>query len=219
LDEDFRIRAEGFYKRYTDYAASVSQKYLVLSNTGGGFGGSEDNFSSYGLDQLVSEGFGHSYGVELMLQKKLSDTPLYGIVSFTLSNTEFTALDGIERAGTYEQPVIFNVSAGYRFDERWEASAKFRFASGKPYTPYNADGSQNTSAYNSLRMENAHSLDIRVDRRWNFAKWNLIVYLDIQNVYNNKYVGGVEWDQRTQMAEPNESGIGILPSIGVSGEF
>jgi hypothetical protein len=154
-----------------------------------------------------------------MLQKKLSDTPLYGIVSLTLSNTEFTALDGVERAGTYEQPVIFNVSAGYRFDERWEASAKLRFASGKPYTPYNADGTQNTPAYNSLRMENAHSLDIRVDRRWNFAQWNLIVYLDIQNVYNNKYVGGVEWDERTQMAEPNESGIGILPSIGVSGEF
>jgi hypothetical protein len=154
-----------------------------------------------------------------MLQKKLSDTPLYGIMSLTLSNTEFTALDGVERSGSYEQPVIINVSMGYRFDERWEASAKFRFASGKPYTPYNPDGTQNTLQYNSLRMEPAHSLDIRVDRRWSFPKWSLIAYIDVQNIYNNKYVGGVRWDERSQTAEPNESGIGILPTIGLSAEF
>jgi len=219
LDDDLKVRVEGFYKRYTDYPASINQPYLVLANTGGGFGGSEENFASYGPGPLVSEGSGRSYGVEFLVQKKLSDIPLYGILSLTISDTRFTALDGVERAGTYDQPLIFNASIGYRFDDRWEASAKFRFASGKPYTPFNPDGTQSSGAYNSLRMDNAHSLDVRVDRRWNFASWNLIVYLDIQNVYNNKYVGGVQWDPRTGMAEPNESGIGILPTIGVSAEF
>ncbi|MDH4069684.1 MAG: TonB-dependent receptor [Ignavibacteria bacterium] len=219
LKEDLKIRVEGFYKRYTDYPASVDQPYLVLANTGGGFGGSEENFASYGPGRLVSDGEGRAYGVEFLIQKKLSEIPLYGILSLTLSDTRFTPLDGIARAGTYDQPVIFNLSAGYRLDERWEFAAKFRFASGKPYTPFNADGTQNSSAYNSLRMDDAHSLDVRVDRRWNFTRWNLILYLDIQNIYNNKYMGGVRWDPRSGTAIPNESGIGILPTIGVSAEF
>jgi len=62
-------------------------------------------------------------------------------------------------------------------------------------------------------------MDIRVDRRWNFAAWDLIAYLDIQNVYNNKYSGGVRWNAREQRVETNENAIGLLPSIGISAEF
>jgi TonB dependent receptor-like, beta-barrel/Carboxypeptidase regulatory-like domain/TonB-dependent Receptor Plug Domain len=219
LDADLKIRLEGFYKRYRDYPASVNRPYLVLANTGGGFGGTDENFASYGFDELVSAGTGSARGVEFLIQKKLSDIPLYGLLSVTLIQTTFVALDAVERPGAFDQRAIMNVSGGYRFDERWEASMKFRFASGQPYTPFNADGTQNISAYNSLRLKNAHSLDLRVDRRWNFSTWNLIAYLDIQNVYNNKFSGGVRWNAREQRAEFNESSIGILPSIGISVEF
>ncbi len=219
IDFDLKLRLEGFYKDYRDYPASVNRPYLVLANTGGGFGGSDDNFASFGFDELVSGGKGQSRGVELLIQKKLSDTPLYGLLSATLMRTTFIALDGVERQGAFDQEFIINVSAGYRFDERWEASMKFRFATGQPYTPFNPNGTQDVSAYNRLRVKSAHSLDIRVDRRWNFSAWNLIVYLDVQNVYNNKFSGGVRWNAREQRAEFNESAIGILPSIGVSAEF
>lgn len=216
---DLKLRAEVFVKDYFDYPASINRPYLVLANTGGGFGGSDENFASFGLDNLSSAGKGRSLGVEILAQKKLSEIPLYGLVSITLSNTQFTALDGIERPGAFDQQFIINLSGGYRFDERWEASAKFRFASGQPYTPFNADGTQNVAAYNSQRVKNAHSLDIRVDRRWNFSTWNLIAYIDIQNVYNNKFAGTVRWNARERKAETNESSIGLLPSIGVSAEF
>jgi hypothetical protein len=216
---DLRLRLEGFLKRYSDYPTSVDRAFLVLANTGGGFGGADENFASFGFDRLVSDGTGQSRGVELVLQKKMSDIPLYGLVSITLMKTTFTALDGVERPGSFDQRAILNLSGGYRFDERWEASMKFRFASGQPYTPFNPDGTQNVSAYNSLRVKNAHSLDIRVDRRWNFASWNLIVYIDIQNVYNNEFSGPPRWNAREQKAEFSESAIGILPSIGMSAEF
>jgi len=219
LDADLKVRLEGFYKRYSDYPASVERPYLVLANTGGGFGGTDDNFSSFGFDKLVSAGTGQSRGVELLVQKKLSDVPVYGLVSLTHMRTSFIGVDAVERPGAYDQRTILNVSGGYRFDERWEASMKFRFASGQPYTPFRTNGTQEVTAYNSLRLKNAHSLDLRVDRRWNFANWNLIVYLDVQNVYNNKYSGSVKWNTREQQAEFDESAIGILPSIGVSAEF
>lgn len=219
LDVDLKVRVEGFYKNYTNYPASLDRTYLVLANTGGGYGGTDDNFAGFGLDRLASVGSGRSLGVELLVQKKLSEIPLYGLLSVTWSRTRFTALDGVERTGTFEQPLIVNVTGGYRFNERWEASMKFRFASGRPYTPFNPNGTQNVTAYNTERLKNIHSLDVRVDRRWYFDRWGLIVYADVQNVYNNKFSGSARWNAREQKVEMGENSIGILPSIGVSAEF
>jgi len=216
---DFKVRLEGFYKKYGDYAASLDRAYLVQANTGAGYGGSEEGYASYGLDQLVSSGYGRAFGVEFFAQKKLSEIPLYGLLSLTWSKARFTALDGIERAGAFDQPFLANVAAGYRFNENWEASMKFRYSAGRPYTPFNSDGTQTAATYNSMRLESYHALDVRVDRRWFFDRWSLVAYLDIQNVYNNKYSGPPRWDERTQQVTTDQSAIGILPSIGVSAEF
>jgi len=217
--DDFKVRVETFLKEYRDYPASLSRLYLVLANTGGGYGGSDDNFASFGIDQLANGGTGRSYGVEFLAQKKLSEIPLYGLVSLTLGKALFTALDGVARPGSFDQEVIFNISVGYKFNESWEASAKFRFATGRPYTPFNPDGTQDAERYNAERVPASHSLDLRVDRRWNFSTWNLIAYVDLQNVYNNKIAGSARWNARTQQVEITENAIGFLPSIGVSAEW
>ena len=224
LGVDHRVRydviakVEGFYKDYKDYPASLLRKYLVLANTGAGFAGAEDNFSSFGLEPLVSAGKGFSRGVEVSLQKKSSDIPHYGLFSLTYSESRFKALDGIERRGSYEQNWIINLSAGYIFNNKWEGSLKFRFATGKPYTPYNSDGTQDIDKYNSSRIVANHSLDLRVDRKWDFGGYNLIAYLDVQNIYNRKNTSFVRWDKRERKVDMTSS-IGILPSIGVSLEM
>jgi hypothetical protein len=216
---DLKLRLEGFVKQYRDYPASVTRPYLVLANTGAGFGGSEENFSSYGLDFLASEGTGTSHGLEVSAQKKMSDIPLYGLASLTWARTRFTALDGVERAGAFDQRLLANLSGGYRFDERWEASMRFRFGTGRPYTPFRADGTQDAGSLYTGRLRSFHALDLRVDRYWSFDRWSLIVYLDVQNIYDNKYSGTLRWNAREGRVEEDESNIGILPSIGVSAEF
>jgi len=218
LRNDINVRLEGFYKDYSNYPTSISRPYLVLANTGAGYVGADDNYSSFGLEQLSSDGNGYARGIELSLQKKSSDIPHYGVLSLTYSESFFKALDGIKRPGSYDQKWIFNVSAGYIFNERWEASMKFRFATGKPYTPFNFDGSQTVALYNSDRLPDLHSLDIRIDRRWNFTDWALITYIDIQNIYNRNNISFYRWDARTQSVDKT-SNIGILPSIGVSLEL
>ncbi len=218
LREDALLKIESFYKDYEDYPASVIRPYLVLANTGAGFSGSDDNFSSFGLEPLVSEGKGNAKGIELSVQKKLSDIPYYGILSLTYSQSEFTPLDGITRKGSYDQTWIFNISGGYKFNNEWETSLKFRYASGKPYTPFNPDGSQSVVNYNSARLEPNHSLDLRVDKHWFFSNWTLITYIDIQNIYNRTNRSFIRWDAR-KGAVDDESSIGILPSIGISAEF
>jgi hypothetical protein len=218
LRTDINMRLEGFYKNYTDYPTSIARPYLVLANTGAGYAGADDNYSSFGLEPLLSEGKGFSRGIELSLQKKSSDIPHYGVLSLTYSESFFTALDGVQRPGSYDQKWIFNVSAGYIFNEKWEASLKFRYATGKPYTPFNSDGSQTVAFYNSGRLPELHSLDVRIDRRWNFDNWALITYIDIQNIYNRNNISFYRWDAREKDIDRTSS-IGILPSIGVSLEF
>ncbi|MCB9249941.1 MAG: TonB-dependent receptor [Ignavibacteriales bacterium] len=218
LREDIQVKIEGFYKNYTNYPTSNLRPYLVLANTGAGFAGAEENFSSFGLEPLSSDGKGYARGLEFSMQKKSSNLNHYGLVSVTYSENNFTALDGIERRGQYAQKWIANVSAGYIFNERWEASLKFRYATGSPYTPYNFDGTQNRIDYLSNNLKDSHGLDVRVDRRWNFESLTLITYIDIQNIYNQKNVSTVRWNYETRKVEEN-SEIGILPSIGISLEF
>ena len=218
LRDDIRMKLEGFYKDYSNYPTSKLRPYLVLANTGAGFGGGDDNFSSFGLEPLESSGKGFSRGVEFSMQKKASETPHYAILSVTYSESFFTGLDGVQRSGSYDQKWIVNLSAGYKFNNKWEASLKFRFATGNPYTPFNPDGTQSVVNYNSSRFEPLHSLDIRFDRRWDFEKLALITYLDVQNIYNRKASNFIRWDYRKGEVD-KQSSIGILPSIGVSLEF
>jgi len=213
---DALFKVEGFYKNYSDYPVSLIRTYLTLANTGAGFG--DENYESFGLEPLISAGTGKARGVEFSLQKKLSDTPYFGIASLTYSLADYAALDEIERTGSYDQTWIVSLSGGYKISTEWEASLKFRYSTGRPYTPYTTNGTQNISDYNTLRFPENHSLDIRVDKLWFFSGWSLITYIDIQNIYNRKNITSVRWDVRTQTPELNEA-IGILPSIGVSAVF
>ena len=218
VSADALLKVEIFYKDYDNYPTSTVRPYLVLANTGAGFSGSDDNFSSFGLEPLLDAGFGKARGFELSVQKKLSDIPYYGIFSFTYSQSDYTSLDGIERSGSYDQNWIINLSGGYKIDELWEVSSKFRFASGRSVTPFNSDGTQHVANYNTRRLKSTHSLDVRVDKRWYFSDWTLITYIDIQNIYNHKNQSGIRWDSR-EMRVDESSSIGILPSIGISAEF
>lgn len=218
LQSDVKMSLELYRKNYGSYPASTVRPWLVLANTGAGFGGSEDGFSSFGLDPLVSGGTGWSQGVEVFVQKKYSETPWYGTLSISYGRTAFTALDRVERPGSFDQRWIANLGGGYVLDHSWEFSGKFRVAAGRPYTPYNADGTQDASRFNSARIPANHSLDLRVDRRWMFERWTLVVYLDVQNVYNRPLRSVPRYDERTGTLDEAQS-IGILPSIGVSAEF
>ena len=216
---DTRVTVEAYVKQYANYPVSLARPYLVLANTGAGFGGSDDGYSSFGLDPLASKGTGLARGIELLVQKKLSEIPCYGTASVSFNQSEFKALDGVERPSSFDQRWIINLGGGYVFNEKWEISTKFRFATGRPYTPFEADGNQNPAFYNSARIGANHSLDVRVDRRWSFSNWELVTYIDIQNIYNRKPLNVPRYNERLGRSETNVASIGILPSIGVSAEF
>lgn len=221
--EDVKVQLEVFYKWYGSYPGRVFRPQAVLSPSG------FDDITSdipFGLEPLINVAEGFSRGAELFIQKKYTnELPFFGLLSVTYSQTKFKSLDGVERLGAYDTPLIFNLSLGYKPSMEWEFSFKYRAAIGIPTTPFITDpnsifyGQRDFSRYNEGdRLEIFRATDIRIDKRWMFSNFSLITYLDIQNIFSTKNPSGIRWDQRKNQPEIQRS-FGILPSIGVSFEF
>jgi hypothetical protein len=228
--EDLRFSVEGFYKKYSDLPTGVipgRTDYILINNTGTGFGGREDDFQSFGYFDLVSTAEGHAYGLEFLAQKRFSEIPLYGLFSLSYGKSEYTAGNGVKYPGQFDQRFILNLSGGYIFNSKWEVAGKFRYYTGIPYTPIyrpaenpvNPGTIQNLpDEYLSARLDAGHHLDVRVDRYFNFSNLTLIVYLDIQNIYNFKIPQRPRYDF-WEGTISNSSDIGILPSLGITLEL
>ncbi len=212
--DDLKFSVEVYHKNYDNYPVSTIRPYFILLNSGGDF----ESRSNFGIEPLISEGKGYARGIEIFLQKTLIDR-FYGNISISLFEVKYKSLDGVERSGDYDNRYLIIVNGGYIIGNGWELSSKFRFIGGRPYTPINPiDGTQDITLYNSERLPNYYSLDLRLDKRWNFSKWSLVTYIDIQNITGRKNITRYEWDKYNQKIKTNQS-IGILPSIGINAMF
>jgi TonB dependent receptor/Carboxypeptidase regulatory-like domain/TonB-dependent Receptor Plug Domain len=216
LRPDIKLQVEGYVKRYADYPGRVYRPRAVLQPSG-----FDDvtNDIPYGLEPLLGGATGSVRGAEVLLQKRLSEIPVYGLISASYNRTRFTGLDGSESIGAFDSPLVFNGLLGWRPNARWEFSGRVRSAAGLPTTPFTADGRLDFARYNAgERLPTFFALDVRVDRRFVFRRSQLVTYLDVQNATARKNISQIAWDARLRAPKANES-IGVLPSIGVNWEF
>jgi len=226
IRDDLLIDLEAYHKWIGDLPAGGTPEtsYIVLTNSGVGYGGREDDFGSFGYRRLVSSGEGKAYGVELQLQKRYTPGGYYGQAGLTFGRSRYTAPNGKTYPGQYDQTVVFGVSGGYKPNPRWEYSGKFRFWTGSPYTPVyrpsDNGGKINNlpDEYLSKRLKPGHHLDLRVDRRFNYERWGMVVYIDVQNVYNFSIPVPPSYDFWNDSVDA-KNGIALLPSIGIRAEF
>ncbi|MDB9701811.1 TonB-dependent receptor, partial [Salibacteraceae bacterium] len=230
-----KISLEGFYKVYDNYPF-LTRDSVSLANLGSDFG-------VIGNDPAVPLSGGRAYGLEFLIQQKLTKG-FYGILAATLVKSEFEDKNGDLRPSAWDNGQIVTLTAGKKFKGDWEVGARFRYLGASPYTPYDAALSSNRQTWdlrgvalldydrlNEERTGAVHQLDMRVDKRWFFAKWSLDLYLDIQNVYNFQAplapsLTVVRDDNGDPLVDPtdptrystkeiqNFSGT-ILPSIGI----
>lgn len=181
-----RITLEGFYKRYADYPVSVFNG-ISLANLGGGFG-------ILGNEKVEASGEGDAYGLEVFLQQKLQKN-LYFTASYTLFWSKFSNSDGELVASAWDNRHLLSLLAGYKLPRNWELGLKYRFQGGLPYTPFDLEASRLNYAtlgtgvldyaqLNTLRVGDFSQLDIRIDKKWNFRRATLDVFIDIQNLLN-----------------------------------
>ena len=61
-------------------------------------------------------------------------------------------------------------------------------------------------------------MDLRIEKKWQFETWRLMAYMDVWNAYNNPSVEGVDYNFN-YASEVKSTGVPILPSLGMRGEF
>lgn len=187
---NLRITAETYYKKYKNYPFSLRNQ-ISLANIGADFG-------VVGIEPLDSRGFGETYGVELLVQKRTLNN-FYGIAAYTFGKSQFSDASADLLPSSWDSRHILSITAGKYFAKNWNIGAKFRLQSGLPETPYNLDRSQLVSIWNvanspvldysklnSQRGNLVHQLDVRAEKKWIFNKWQFTAYLDVVNVYGAK---------------------------------
>ena len=182
-----RLTLEGFYKQYEDYPVSLFNG-ISLANQGVGFG-------ILGNEKVLAVGKGEAYGMELFAQQKLSKN-LYFTGSYTLFWSKFSNQNGQLIASAWDNRHLLSLLAGYKFRGNWELGVKHRWQGGVPYTPLDLAASRlnyasigtgilDNNRLNTLRLGNFSQMDLRVDKKWNFKRVSLDVFVDIQNILNS----------------------------------
>lgn len=239
-DKSRRFSMEGFYKHYSNYPSSI-RNGIALANLGADFG-------VIGNEPVRSDAEGRAYGLEFLAQQRLFND-FYGIAAVTFVRSEFTNpnTDGFVPSA-WDSRFIVSLTAGKRFGKNWELGTRWRYLGGLPFTPVDVENSslrevwdlrgQATLDFNQInnqRLAAFHQLDLRIDKRYFFDRWNLNWYFDVQNAYNfqaeqppilvpqREANGQLKIDPndptRYQMRLVNNPAGTILPTIGIIVEF
>jgi TonB family protein len=209
LSTQIELGLEGYYKALTNLVSRVP-----------GEGGFDYN----------NAGTGHVVGLESLLKYK-PDARFFGWLAYTLSQSLRKDGPGMdEYLFQFDQTHVLTVLGSYRLGGGWEVGGRFRVVSGNVYTPvlggavpalFAADSGSYAPLSGepfSKRLPLFHQLDIRVEKNWQFAAWRLMTYLDVWNAYNNAAVEGEQYNFNFTRSAP-QTGLPIIPSLGVRGEF
>lgn len=229
LSPSARVTVEGFYKKYDNYPVSLTNG-VSLANLGG-------DFSVLGNEPVASIGLGRTYGLEFLYQKKFTNN-YYAIFAYTLYKSEYTGISEEYLPSSWDSGNLITFTGGYKFDKNWEVSARVRYLGRTPYAPVDEDITlqsypiivRDYSLQGSQELEPFNQTDIRIDKKWNFEKWTLNVFLEFQNVFSQNLPSqpsyGLERNESGEILQPRNlvrvedvSNSSVLPSIGIVVDF
>ena len=184
-NDGLRFTIEGFYKKYSQVPVSV-RNGISLANLG-------TDFTLLGNEAVTTNGKGKAYGVEFFVQKKLTNK-FFGILSYTFYRSLYAGIDEKFVVSSWDNRHLLSVTWGYKFPRNWELGLKFRYQGGAPYTPFDETlsrlnylsqgvGTLNYTLLNTNRLTGFNSSDVRIDKKWNFRKTTIDLFLDVTNWY------------------------------------
>lgn len=214
LADDTRLVVEAYQKDYSDFPVDPAQPSIFVIDA--------DIFYNY--ENLQDSGQAMSRGVEMIVQKKLAEN-IYGLASAAYFSSRYKSYDEIWRDRSYDNRLIVSIEGGYKPNPGLEMSLRWIYAGGVPYTPIDKEQSiQNGyavldgSKINAVRYPDYHSMNVRVDKRFFFSKTNLVIYLSVWNVYDQKNIAEYFWNNTDQTIEKVYQ-WGLLPILGLEWEF
>jgi hypothetical protein len=221
---DWRIKTEVYFQFiYNAPITSYSSSYSML-NTG-------SSFRTDLQDNLINNGTGKNYGVELTIEKFFSKG-YYGLFTSSIYSSKYKGSDGVERNTAFNGKYVFNALAGKEWKvgtaklNKFSTDVKFTNAGGRAYTPIDLASSQatgreqlSTNAY-SVYYDNYYRIDIKVGYTINSSKRKVsqTISLDLQNVTNHKNVFSEGYDDKKQDIRTTYQ-LGFFPNLVYKMQF
>ena len=174
--------------------------------------------------RLVGDGRARSHGVEGLIRKKLAGD-VYGLASYAYAVSRYTDGTGTERNRSFDHRHVASAIVGYRPNDRFEFSGRWRYAGGRPYSPFDPVLSAQAGAgivrrerVNAGRHAAYHRLDLRFDHRRHYRSVTLVSFFSVLNVYNRDNAFQYYWDADDERPR-RATQWGFLPVGGFELEF
>lgn len=176
---------------------------------------------------------GEAYGLDLFINKELTNK-WYGWLALSTSKSSRTdKLTNKETDYYLDTPVVLNMVANYKYNDKWTIGGRFTARTGHAYTPI--IGVQKNPYFDnhilpvygdafSDNLPTYTRLDLRVKRDTTFWGFPGAWTLDILNVLNTRNVTDRHLDYKRTTSPQNftledEVGLGIIPAAGISITF
>jgi len=219
LTRYMRVKAEAYYQNLFDLAVKndpASPVATIVMEEG------------YLTDPLVNKGRGRNYGVELTVEQFMHND-MYFLLSTSLYNSEYRALDGIWRSTRFNGNHAISFTAGKEY--HWKKNRTFGvnirtiWSGGFRTTPIDIEKSVKNGETEyieplsfSEQLPDYFRADLRLSLKRNRAKSTSTFSLDFQNVTNHRNLGGTYFDAKSGKVK-NWYQLSLLPVFSYRIEF
>ncbi|NOZ45397.1 MAG: TonB-dependent receptor [Chlorobi bacterium] len=191
INTNLRLKTETYFQYITNAAIVKNTPEFSMLNAG-------DYFYIPVVDSLENGGLGMNYGVELTLEKFLSNN-YYFLFTTSLFESKYTGYDKIWRNTAFDGNFVVNALFGYEkaITDFMILSFNFRtvWAGGKRYIPIDLEKSIKNGiemyywdkAYEN-RYDDYFKIDGRISFKLNGKKINQEWAVDVQNITNNQNI-------------------------------
>ncbi|MCG8306124.1 MAG: TonB-dependent receptor [Cytophagales bacterium] len=191
-----------------------------------------NSVEGYTTRNLINEGTGYNYGLELTLERYFANSYYY-MLSTSLFESKYKALDGIERNSRFNVNYLGNLLFGKEFsmthrsdkDKVLSISTKFSIAGGRWYTPIDLEASRaagHTERVEALafteRGDDIFTGNLAIAYRINNKRTSQELKLDIQNFTNNAAKLDQWYNSTTDKIEFSEQ-LPLLPILMYTIQF
>ena len=242
-----QIAAGGYYEwtGLCDLSAEVYYKHM--DNLLEYREGSSFMMGTTSWEEKVAMGRGWAYGVELMVQRSIGDFTGWVAYTWAKAMRQFDRKGHVINEGRpfhakYDRRHDVNVTANYKFSERFDISATWVYATGNCGTlythyyegqPHNPDGYAGQLGYfdnrNNYRLEPYHRMDLSVNFHKQFKRNPSVkrtINVSVYNAYNsmNPFMvylyEGYDWDaDRYYRTLRKVTIFPVIPSISYGIQF
>jgi hypothetical protein len=222
FSENMRVKAEVYYQSlYNLPVENNDTSYFATINEG----------LEFRYVDLVNKGTGQNYGLELTLERFFNNNYYY-LINGSVFSSKYKSLDGIERNTQYNSNYLFNILCGKEFENLGKnknrtlgLNAKVFLSGGKKIIPLLRDSEgdlavdpENNSfwdydkAYED-KIENLYQVTVSASYKWNKPKATHEIFLNLDNVTNNKGKINEFYDESEQGSVGYTKQFGLFPNL------